>query len=93
MQSKLTKRYVVSGIVQGVGYRYFAQRAAQRLGLIGFARNLADGRVEIIAEGSEEKLTAFGEELQRGPIASRVDGVSESEPAAAEAFTAFTIRG
>ena len=58
MRAMAAYRYLVSGRVQGVGYRYFVLREAERLGLAGFARNLPDGRVEVVAEGAEEVLGA-----------------------------------
>src|ERR1035437_9155641 len=54
------RRWIVGGRVQGVGFRYFAQRAAAGLGLTGYARNLDDGRVEVYAAGPEEKLSQLG---------------------------------
>lgn len=71
------KRYYVSGIVQGVGYRYFAQRAASRLGLAGYAKNLRDGRVEVYAAGTAKSLGALRAELERGPSGAVVSGVAE----------------
>jgi acylphosphatase len=75
--AKQTRRFFVSGIVQGVGYRYFAQRVAEKLGVCGYARNLFDGRVEVLAMGSAEQLDALKRELQRGPRFSSVSGVRE----------------
>jgi acylphosphatase len=66
-------------MVQGVGYRYFAQGAAQRLGLAGYARNLRDGRVEVYAMGAKKSLEALRRELERGPRAGHVSGISEEE--------------
>ena len=74
------RRYWVSGSVQGVGYRFFAVRAAQRLGLAGFVRNLNDGRVEVYAIGASRELDDLRQELERGPRAASVSGVAE-EPA------------
>ncbi|MCE4608526.1 MAG: acylphosphatase [Caldisphaeraceae archaeon] len=65
----------IEGIVQGVGYRYFARRNALRLGIKGYAKNLRDGRVEVVAEGEEEAINAFLEELKKGPMLSKVDRV------------------
>ncbi|MFZ3217499.1 MAG: acylphosphatase [Candidatus Acidiferrales bacterium] len=78
-QARESRRYVVSGIVQGVGYRYFAMRVAQRLGLAGYARNLPDGRVEVYAVGSAAKLAEFRAELQRGPQAASVSHIAEED--------------
>jgi len=75
------KRYHISGIVQGVGFRYFAQRMAQRLGLAGFVRNLADGRVEVYAIGSPEALAQLRRELERGPRSAEVSSVAEEDAA------------
>ena len=66
-------------MVQGVGYRFFAQRAADRLGLGGYVKNLRDARVEVYAIGSGEQLRALREELERGPRAANVSGVTEEE--------------
>lgn len=70
----------MSGVVQGVGYRFFAQRSARRLGIAGYARNLRDGRVEVFAVATDEVLEAFRAELCRGPAAASVSYV-EAEKA------------
>jgi acylphosphatase len=77
--TKQTRRFFVSGIVQGVGYRFFAQRSAERLGVSGYARNLLDGRVEVLAIGSAGQLEEMRRELERGPRFSSVSGVREEE--------------
>ncbi len=74
------KRFFVSGTVQGVGYRYFAERAARHLKLAGYVRNLSDGRVEAYAIGPHEALATLRASLERGPTGSSVSGVTE-EPA------------
>lgn len=71
-------RYLVNGRVQGVGYRYFVLREAQALGVAGFARNLADGRVEVIAEGPDGLLADFEARLREGPGFARVEAVDRS---------------
>jgi acylphosphatase len=73
------KRFYVSGFVQGVGYRFFAQRAAAKLEIHGYVKNLFDGRVEVYALGSEEQLAALAHELRRGPRGATVDDVGEVE--------------
>jgi acylphosphatase len=73
-----TYRYLVRGRVQGVGYRYFALQVADELGVSGFARNLPDGSVEVVAEGEEKALADFEARLGVGPSFGRVDGVSRS---------------
>jgi acylphosphatase len=81
-------RYLVQGRVQGVGYRYFALREAESLGVYGFVRNLPDGSVEVVGEGPEETLARFEEKLKEGPAFSRVAGVERSTvaPRGAEGF-------
>ena len=71
----LCKRYFVSGRVQGVSYRWAAAEQARRLGISGFARNLADGRVEVLAAAPREALLQFERWLWQGPPAARVDGL------------------
>ena len=63
--------------MQGVGFRMFAERAARRHGVAGFARNLADGRVEAVAEGSGEAVRGFLADLRRGPSGAMVRAVDE----------------
>jgi len=65
----------ISGVVQGVGFRFFAVRAASRHGVSGFVRNLPDGRVEVEAEGPREMVLGFIAEMQRGPAGAAVAGV------------------
>jgi len=65
----------ISGAVQGIGFRFFAERTARRLGLSGFARNLADGRVEAAAEGPKDAVDAYIGALRTGPAGARVDNV------------------
>jgi acylphosphatase len=78
----MTRRYVVAGLVQGVGFRWYAARHARGLGLAGYARNLADGRVEVVATGSELAALARLEELLRaGPAHARVDSVEAQDQA------------
>jgi acylphosphatase len=80
-QEHRAKRFYVSGVVQGVGYRYFAKGAAQRLGVAGYAKNLRDGRVEVYAIGTDVMFTALHAELSRGPRAAVVSGVSDEDAA------------
>jgi acylphosphatase len=92
VQDRIAKRYFVSGMVQGVGFRFFATRVAQRLGLAGWVKNLADGRVEVYAIGGHRALKDLLSELQRGPNGAMVDGVLEEEAEIDPQFaTHFTI--
>jgi acylphosphatase len=79
--AKLTKRYFVSGLVQGVGFRYFTQAAAEKLRIHGFVRNLHDGRVEVFAIGAPQQHTEFRAMLERGPRFSSISGVQEETAA------------
>jgi acylphosphatase len=65
--------------VQGVGFRYFVERAAEELGIDGYTRNLDDGRVEVYAIGSPDKLSELAGLLWKGPRWSEVRGVEEQE--------------
>ena len=82
---------IVSGLVQGVGYRYFALKRAQERGLVGSVRNLPDGRVEIVAEGSEEALDAFQGDLKIGPRFSKVSAVDSSPIDPRGDYTSFSM--
>ena len=68
-------RFVVSGLVQGVGFRAATQRRAQSLGLVGWAENLADGAVEVVACGNEAAVEELAAWLERGPRAAQVESV------------------
>lgn len=70
-----TRGYLVRGRVQGVGFRWFTQRAGERLGLGGHVRNLPDGSVEVHASGPPALLDDLETALLRGPMGARVDGV------------------
>ena len=75
----MTRKYVVRGRVQGVGYREFARRRAEEIGVTGMVRNLDDGDVEVIARGTKEQLDTLAGYLHRGPQFGEVHGVMESE--------------
>ncbi len=68
----IARRYLISGEVQGVGYRFFAQRVAARHQVTGYVRNLADGRVEVHAEGAPAGVEGFKHDLAAGPAYARV---------------------
>lgn len=69
------RRFVIAGRVQGVGFRWFVARLARDLGLRGSARNLSDGRVEVLAAGDKARLAELETALRAGPPAARVDAV------------------
>ena len=77
--SHIGRRYYVRGRVQGVGFRYFVQREALKLGLDGYAKNRADGSVEVYASGPPDRLSELKQRLWAGPGLSRVDSVEEQQ--------------
>jgi acylphosphatase len=85
-------RIRVTGRVQGVGYRFFAQRQAAALGLSGYVRNLPDGDVEVVAQGDEQALASLVEDLRRGPPSGIVRDCTVEPCEPGETFTEFTIR-
>ena len=88
----MRRRYVVSGQVQGVGFRRFVQRKARDLGLTGYAANLPDGRVEVLAEGDEAAMGHLEKWLNRGPSLARVKQVLVQPAPEGDALTGFTTR-
>ena len=83
---------VVSGRVQGVAYRYFAEKRAASFGLTGWARNLFDGRVEVLAEGDRVALESFLAELKKGPRLALVEAAEVRWEDATGEFAGFSIR-
>lgn len=84
-------RALVSGRVQGVGFRWSAQRAAAALGLSGYVMNLDDGSVETYAEGAPEALAAYLAWLHEGPPGARVDDVRSAPTAANGYYKGFVV--
>ncbi len=70
---------LVSGLVQGVGYRHFVKSRAEELGLSGWVRNREDGQVEIMVIGRQEKINKFINLLRKGPILARVEAIKSEE--------------
>ena len=87
----VARKFLISGIVQGVGYRFFAQRVAARHQVRGYVRNLPDGRVEALVEASAEKVEAFKHDLATGPAFSEVDKLEEIVLEPSGLFSAFRI--
>jgi acylphosphatase len=88
-------RYIVSGRVQGVGFRYFVQSVARRESLTGWVRNLEDGRVEAAVAGERDALDRFDRAIRQGPPGARVDKVVVDETfpmALADHAAGFFIR-
>jgi acylphosphatase len=89
---RLGRRYLISGRVQGVGFRFFTQEAAAREGVHGWVRNLADGRVEVAAEGDQEALDRFENRLRQGPPGARISHVDATDEGATGHAVGFQIR-
>ena len=87
------RRFVVRGRVQGVGFRWFVEREAHILGIVGWVRNNADGGVEVLAQGTRDQLSGLRSRLREGPRAARVDAVDESEAKPAAGLSLFRIEG
>ncbi len=89
---RVARRFLVSGRVQGVGFRFFAEAVGTREGLHGWVRNLPDGRVEVVAEGEVSALDRFEHALQHGPRGARVSEVVREEEMPSGRDTGFSIR-
>ncbi len=74
---QVARRLLISGRVQGVGYRYFAVRAAANYQVTGYVRNLDSGQVEVVAEGPREAIEEFKKELAAGPYHAQVREIAE----------------
>lgn len=83
---------VISGKVQGVYYRASTEAAAKEIGVSGYAKNLPDGRVEVVAEGDEHQLERLRAWCDQGPPAARVDLIEVSKQKATGEFSGFSIR-
>lgn len=88
---KLARRYVVTGRVQGVGFRFFTENVAHRLGLSGYVKNCADGTVEAYAVGDAAALEEFKKHLAEGPRSARVDHVQEFEEQVSRNYSRFVV--
>ncbi len=91
MTGKVARKFFIKGDVQGVGFRFFAQRAAARHQIVGYVKNLDDGRVEALAEGPARNVEAFKHELTTGPRFSSVDHIEEINLDPSGAYTSFRI--
>ncbi len=88
---RVARKFIISGEVQGVGYRFFAQRAAARHQVVGYVKNLADHRVEAVAEGTLESVEGFKHDFSVGPDGARVDNVEELHIEPTGEYNAFRI--
>jgi acylphosphatase len=87
----VARKFLVKGEVQGVGYRFFAQRAAARHQVVGYVRNCPDGTVEALVEGSASNVEAFKYDLATGPQWAVVDQVEEIVLEPTGSYSAFRV--
>jgi acylphosphatase len=89
---RAARRYVVTGRVQGVGFRYFTHETAAREGLHGWVRNRSDGRLEAAVEGDAEAIERFERALRQGPRGARVDDLDIEHTVPDGRDTGFTVK-
>jgi acylphosphatase len=89
--AKVARKFLIRGDVQGVGFRFFAQRAAARHQVLGYVRNCPDGTVEALAEGSAFNVDEFRNDLVTGPQWSRVEQVEEISLEPTGRYSSFRI--
>ncbi|CAN5493159.1 acylphosphatase [soil metagenome] len=87
----IARKFLISGDVQGVGFRFFAQRSSARHQVRGYVKNLEDGRVEVLAEGSAKAVDSFGRDLAAGPTYSRITDIEELVLEPSGLYSAFRI--
>ena len=88
----VAKRFVLSGRVQGVGFRYFVQDHAAVEGVHGYVRNLPDGRVEVLMEGDDDSVLRVERALRRGPPGARIEEVVVESAVPSGRATGFSIK-
>ena len=89
----MTRRYIVTGRVQGVGFRWFVEKEARAIGVGGWVRNNDNGNVEVLASGTQQQLERLRKSLETGPRAARVDEVIETEEEQEANEKSFRIEG
>ena len=89
---RVARRYIISGRVQGVGFRFFTEAAALREGIDGWVCNLPDGRVEVAAEGDAESVDRFDRAIRQGPRGARVDRVEMFDDVPGGGGAGFSVR-
>lgn len=90
-QRKIRIHLFISGIVQGVNFRYYTREQAKNMGLMGWVRNLSDGRVEMVAEGEEKDAERLAEWCKNGPPGARVENVARKDEPYTGEFREFKI--
>jgi acylphosphatase len=89
---RVARRFLISGRVQGVGFRYFTVDVARREGATGWVRNLPDGSVEAFVEGDDEAVTRIERAIRSGPRGARVDTVDVDAEEPSGAYKTFAVR-
>ena len=89
--TRIYRRYLVTGRVQGVGFRWFVEREARLIGVGGWVRNRDDGTVEVLASGTDEELGSLYDRLREGPRAARIDRVEVDDAAPFGGYQTFQI--
>ena len=89
---RIARRFAVTGRVQGVGFRYFVQEAADREGVTGYVCNLPDGSVEAYVEGEAEAVTRVERQIRRGPSGAHVKTVNVDDEDPAGTYREFSIK-
>ncbi len=90
--AKLSRaQIIVSGVVQGVGYRFFAEREARRRGLVGYCRNIYSGDVEVVVEGDSGLMNDYIKDLRRGPFSASVTNVNVQWAEYKGEFSSFDV--
>jgi len=88
---EIARLYLISGRVQGVGFRFFAEKEGNQLGVRGYVRNLSTGSVEVYAIGEAKVLETFKRRLARGPLGARVDRIEENHDEVERRYSRFVI--
>jgi acylphosphatase len=91
VSTEIFRRYLVTGRVQGVGFRWFVEREARLIGVCGWVRNRDDGVVEVLASGSTAQLGSLYDKLKEGPRAARIDEVEVEDAAPFSGYKTFQI--
>jgi len=87
----IARKFLISGRVQGVGFRYFAQRSSAKHQIRGYVKNLEDGRVEVLAEGNAKAVEGFRHDLAAGPAYSQVGQIEELVVEPSGLYSSFRI--
>ena len=92
-KQKIARKYLIKGRVQGVGFRYFADRWASQLGICGYVKNLWDGSVEVYAIGDLPAIDELKRQLAEGPRSAHVTSIDETDEAVDARCRRFSIEG